>query len=731
MSSININGFEPRRQRRRKSELSGSVLIRALLFGLALAVVTGLVLTMRFLPANRVTLSEGQISHEEIVAPYEKTFVSDILTERARLQAEQNVPDVYDGPDPQVARQQMAYARGILNFIDSVRHDSYATPQEQHAYLNAIEGMSLSAQTITRTLALAEDGWQQVVEQTVHVVEDVMRQEIREGAVGQARRLVASRVSFDLTDEQREIVADLARPLIKANTFYDAEQVAADRKAAREQVLPVERTVMEDEVIVRRGAQVSKEALETLEQFGLLQPQWDWAKVASTAAFALLLVLVLVGYLLRFQLPVLRRGRLLLLLFLLVVLFLAAARLMVPGHTILPYLFPLAAMGMLISALLDGQLALVSLIFVGAVVAFMTDGSLELAAYALGGSLLATLAVGRMQRLSSFVSGGVYVVVANMAVLAMFRLPTQETDLLAWLTLGATTVVNSGLSVSLTLAGFYLLGHLFDLTTTLRLMELARPTHPLLRQLLLKAPGTYHHSILVSSMAEQAAEQIDADPLLARVGAFYHDIGKTARPYFFVDNQADGVNAHERLDPQTSAEIIISHVKDGLDMAKKYRLPSVIQDFIPQHQGTGLVNFFYHKACEEAGGPENVDASKFRYPGPKPQTKEAGVLMLADSCEAAVRAARPTSTEEIEHIVRQVTEDKILAGELDECDLTLRDFEHIRQAFVSTLSGIFHPRVQYPESQRPVPPESGEDDATADTESENEATAEDTIGERA
>jgi hypothetical protein len=718
--------FEPGRQRRRKSELSGRVLIRVLLFGLALALVTSLVLTMRFLPTSQVTLSEGQISPEEIVAPYQKTFVSDVLTERARLQAEQNVPSVYDGPDPNVARQQVAHARRVLNFIDSVRHDDFATPTERHAYMGAIDGVSLSAEVISRTLALSEGDWQRVVEHTVRVVEDLMRLEIREGETYRVRRLVASRISFDLTDdEQREIVDSLAKPLIQPNTFYNAEKTDVDRKAAREQVPPVERTVMEGQIIVGRGALVDKEAIEILEQYGLLQPQLDWAKVGSTVAFAVLSVFFLVGYLLRFQLPILRQGRLLLLLFLLLSLFLTVARLMVPGHTLLPYLFPVAAMGMLISVLLDGQLAVASLTFVGAIVAYMTDGSLELTSFVLGGSLLATLALGKIQRLSSFAWGGAYVLLASLAVLAIFRLPYQETNLLAWLELGAAVLVNGGLSVSLTLAGFYLLGHLFDLTTNLRLMELARPTHPLLRQLLLKAPGTYHHSILVSNLAEQAAERIGADPLLVRVGGFYHDIGKITRPYFFVDNQADGVNAHERLDPQTSAEIIISHVKDGLDMAKKYRLPAAVRDFIPQHQGTGLVTYFYHKACEEAGGPENVDESKFRYPGPKPQTKESGILMLADSCEAAVRAARPTSREEIEEIIRKVTDGKILAGELDECDLTLRDFEQIRQAFADALSGVFHPRVQYPSNRRPASPESDE------AEVERLAEAENVIGEGA
>ena len=721
------NDFGSSRQRKRESELSGSVMFRAFLFGLALAIVTSLVLTIRFLPTNQVTLTEGQISHEEIIALYKKTFVSDILTERARLQAEQSVPDVYDGPDPQVARQQVARARAVLNFIDSVRHDSYATLREQHTYLSAIESVPLSASIIGRTLALSNADWQDVIEQTVRVVEDLMRREIREGDLYKTRRLVTSRISFDLTGDQSEILDSLARPLVQPNTFYDAEKTAAGRKAASDQVLPVELTVMEGQVIVRRGAQADAEAIEILEQYGLLQPQLDWAKVIGTVAFAVFLVLLLAVYLLRFHIPILQRGRLLLLLFLLIGLFLVAARLMVPGHTVLPYLFPLAAMGMLTCALLDGQLAIMSLVFVGAVIAFMTDGSLELFFYALGGSLLATQALGKMKRLATFARGGIYVILTNLAVLAIFRLPAQETDLQGWLTLGAATVVNGGLAVSLTLGGFYLLGHLFDLSTTLRLVELARPTHPLMRQLLLKAPGTYHHSILVSNMAEQAAERILADALLVRVGAFYHDIGKTVRPYFFVDNQADGVNAHERLDPQTSAEIIVSHVKDGLDLAKKYRLPSAIQDFISQHHGTGLVAFFHYKACGEAGGPENVDESRFRYPGPKPQTKEAAILMLADSCEAAVRATRPTSREQIEEIIRKVTDGKLLAGELDECDLTLRDLEQTRQALSDTLSGIFHPRVQYPDAEKAPSSDPGQTEVEPETETEGETSAQDGV----
>jgi putative nucleotidyltransferase with HDIG domain len=329
------------------------------------------------------------------------------------------------------------------------------------------------------------------------------------------------------------------------------------------------------------------------------------------------------------------------------------------------------------------------------VVGFMAGGSLELTVYALAGGLIASLSLYRVESLSAFLWAGVYVALANLAVILAFHWPSQDYDAVKLLTLAGFSLVNGGLSASLTLAGFYLLGTLFDITTSLQLMELARPTHPLLRELLLKAPGTYHHSILVSNLAEEAASRIGADPLLARVGAYYHDVGKIVRPYFFVDNQVEGINVHERLDPRTSAQIVISHVKDGLDLAKKYRLPSKVRDFIPQHQGTGLATYFYCKAREGEG--DTVNEENFRYPGPKPQTKETAIVMLADSCEAVVRAERPASLEEIEELVRKVISSKMLDGQLDECDLTLRDLDGIRDAFVSILQGVFHPRIKYPE----------------------------------
>jgi putative nucleotidyltransferase with HDIG domain len=216
-----------------------------------------------------------------------------------------------------------------------------------------------------------------------------------------------------------------------------------------------------------------------------------------------------------------------------------------------------------------------------------------------------------------------------------------------------------------------------------------------------KAPGTYHHTLMVANLAEQAAVRIGANALLTRVGAFYHDVGKIARPYMFVENQIDGSNVHNQLDPQTSAEIIVSHVKDGLELARKYRLPTKVRAFIPEHHGTMRAGFLYQKALERAGGDASkLNESSFRYPGPRPRSKETGLLMLADGAEAAVRAARSTSPEQVAEVIKKVIDDRVAQGQLDECPLTLNELRQARDTFTVTLQGVFHPRLQYPEENK-------------------------------
>jgi putative nucleotidyltransferase with HDIG domain len=428
-----------------------------------------------------------------------------------------------------------------------------------------------------------------------------------------------------------------------------------------------------------------------------LRPQIKWQDVLGNALLAALTTVLLGSYLSVRARDLWNEQHSLLITSVLFLGFTATARLMVPGHTVLPYLFPGAAMGLIISTLFDTQAAVFSSVLLSVLVGAISGGNLELAVYVFAGSVAAILAVQRVERLNVFVFAGMLATLANWLTILAFRLPGQRYDWVGLATLFGAGLLNGGLASMIALLGYLALGNLLDIPTTLRLVDLARPTHPLMRQLLLKAPGTYHHSILVSNLAEEAAERVGADPILARVGAYYHDIGKTLRPYFFVDNQTDGQNIHDRLDPETSAHIIVSHVKDGIDLARKYNLPRRIVDFIAEHHGTMLATYFYERARESAGADNpNPDPARFQYPGPKPRSKETAILMLADACEATVRSLRPATAEEIETIVRKIIAERMESGQLADSDLTLRDLNEIQNAFTTTLQGVFHPRIRYP-----------------------------------
>jgi putative nucleotidyltransferase with HDIG domain len=239
--------------------------------------------------------------------------------------------------------------------------------------------------------------------------------------------------------------------------------------------------------------------------------------------------------------------------------------------------------------------------------------------------------------------------------------------------------------------------YLFGIITPIRLIELSNPNQPLLKRLLMEAPGTYHHSIIVANLAESAAEAVGANGILARVGAYYHDIGKLSRPYYFRENQLSSDNPHDRLDPALSASIIISHARDGVKLAQKYKVPKILQDFMLQHHGTTPVIYFYHKSKNNSDNPNDVKLDDFRYAGPKPQSPETAIVMLADTVEAAVRSLPEPTSEKIDELIRRLIKEKLEDGQLDECRLTLKDLDSIATAFKNVICGIFHERVEYPD----------------------------------
>jgi putative nucleotidyltransferase with HDIG domain len=655
------------------------------------------ILIFEFLP-SRLTLEVGDVSPRDIRSPSRITYVSDVETEAARQRAERSVSDIYDydPTDTTIARGQIEHARSVFDYVASVRHDPYASTEQKAAMIAAISGVDLPPTAISDSLGLEEEEWDQVVARMIVVLGEAMDQEIRSEQVEEVRQTLHV-FEPELTDLQADLVEAWAAEFVVPNSFPDRQATEDEKARARQAVEPVSVALEEGEIIVREGQVVSPLAREALVKQRLLQPRGGWIDVGARVLFVSLLVSVLALYLTILHPDFWANWRDLLLLGLLFSAGVLLAKFMIPGHVVLGYLFPVAAVSMLMTALVDTEIAIVLAAILSPIIGLVAGGSLEFAVYSLAGSAVASLRLHRIEKLNSFLWAGLYCGLSNLSVVLVFRVLEQDHDLLGTLQIAGAGLANAVLAMSLTLGGFFLFSNLLNITTSLQLLELGRPNHPLLRELLLKAPGTYHHSLMVGNLAEQAAQAVGANPLLARVGAYYHDIGKSLRPYFFAENQTDGENPHDRLDPETSAQIVASHVKDGVQLAKKYSLPQEIQDFIPQHHGSALSGYFLHQAREQGREAQEGDEERFRYGGPKPQSREAAILMLADEVEAASRANRPRSVEEIEELVDRLVRSRVEDGQLDDSELTLADLQRIRETFVSVLQGIYHPRIRYPE----------------------------------
>ena len=674
-------------------------LIRALLLGILLAAVTSIVLLTEFFPSNQIYLDVGDVSPENILAPTDLTYESTIRTQQEQGDQAALVADIYDLPDTSVARQQSVRARQIMDFISTVRKDPYASLQEKTTWIAAVPDLSLTPEVISQTLNLDDDEWQEVKEETDRVLTQAMQGEIKESQVASLRRRIPTLIGHTMTDDQSDVVQALAGGLVTPNTFYNAARTEEARQTARDNSPPVTVTIRQGEAIVRAGDRISLADIEALDAFGLRQQAFRWQALISNVGIAILVTLLIELLIFRLQPSLWTRNKALIVTFLLIALFVIMSKLMLPlADTIVPYLYPLPALSMILSILFGPALGMAISVIVGILGGYIAGGGAEITVYLLAGALMGAMSLGQAERLKTFLRAGLSVAMTNAVIIFFFGLLGSDQDLVRVSITSLVGIVSGGMAASLALAAFFALSAVLDVTTAFQLIELSRPTHPLFRQLLLKAPGTYHHTLLVANMAEEAAERIGADGLLTRVGTYYHDIGKTMRPYFFTENRIGGVNPHERLDPRTSAQIIINHVTDGLELAEKYRLPTAIRNFIPEHHGTSMTLAFYRMAVKEAGDDgASVDEQDFRYPGPKPQSRETAITMLADNSEARVRSAEPASVKEIERIIETAIKDKLESGQLDESDLTLRDLKEIQAAFVRVLKGVFHPRVKYPE----------------------------------
>lgn len=684
-------------------------ILRQVLFGLGLTLLTAFILVFSF--PNDFNLAPGDVAPRDIRSPKDLTYISDIRTEQAQREAVRQVAPVYTTPDFNIAREQYDRARQVLAYLRELRADIYASEPQSYAWTLAVpELVDLPLSTVNLILKMPDTSWNRVQIEFLDLLDQVMRQQrIREEDLESVRAGVSARVALDLEQDEAIVVSDLVKRFLRPNAFYDEAATEAARQEAQEAVGPASITLRSGEMIVRVGNIVSELDMEALNELGLVAQEWNWLDFGMAFLLSCAATFSLGLYLWRFQSETLTKARSEVLLLLLLILFLLLARALTTSGELLPYLFPGAALAMLLTTTVGLPSAVGVMIYMGAVCGWLAGRSLGFAVLVTLSGVVGALTLPRYEQTGTIFRSGLLSGVAGAFTLFAFMSDDVRADP-AQMTLEVGVCLVAGLvSGGLTVGGLFLLAPLFDLTTTFRLTELSRPNHPLLQRMLREAPATFNHVMMVTSLAEQAAERIGANALLTRVGAYYHDIGKLARPYFFIENQQGLSNPHDRLDPYTSVDVLKGHIRDGLKLAREYHLPERIAAFIAEHHGTTRASYFYHKAIDAAGGEADlVDEAQFRYPGPTPRSRETLLVMLADGSEAATRARRPTTPEELTVVVDSIFEQRLTDGQLDNCPITMQELHTVKATYIDLLRGAFHPRIQYPEPKESKDPNHAE-----------------------
>lgn len=674
---------------------------RLIVFGLLFTLALQIVLVLQFLP-SRYALNEGDVSPYDVKSPAKTTYVSQIRTAQERERAAAAVPIAYR-PIADAASRATARATNAVNQISQIRGDSSLGDARVNR-LTHLDGVAINATQARVILSLDDAQWRETSAAVLRATDLAMRGRILPGNLEEARAVVPAQVDPSLSDPEAVAAVALVRDFLAPTYEVDNGVTDAARKSAADAVPPVRLTIEKGETILRNGDVVTAADIEKLEAAGLRNPTIRWNDIISTGLIGLAISVLLSAYIYVFQRSLTENPRRLALLGVLLIAPILAAKMTIPGRPLYAYLFPLAAAPMLLTMLLGVEISLIATVVQAVGLGLVAGGDLELVLAVLVAGGLGALSVHRLERVNVLTIAGLVVAAGNFAVIVSFQVSTGDLDAQRVMVDAFLAIVSGGLSAALTLGTLSFLGNAFGIATTLNLLELAHPSQPLFRRLLTEAPGTYHHSVVVANLAERAAAAIGADTLLVRIGGYYHDIGKLGRPYAFVENQLNGENIHDQLDPYTSARIILAHVTDGLQLATKHGVPPRVRDLIAQHHGTMLVQYFYRKASQSAGS--DVDEAPFRYRGPKPQSREAAIMMLADGVEATVRSSRDHSAENIAQVVDRIFQDRISSGQLDECDLTLTDVQRVKAAFLSVLQGIFHPRIEYPagegRSEQPI-----------------------------
>jgi len=691
----------------RRSQPLGRV--GAVIFSISLAAVLAVALLPVF--PRSVQVHEGDIASRTWQAPRDFSFESAVLTEKAREQAAQVVPDVLVFSSD-VRSEQMTKLNTLIGDIGRVRDSADLNRSQKLSALLGTENL-LAPGLEAFILDMTAKQWQTVSTEATRVLEQVLGEAVTRGQENRIGEQISQRLDPSLSQDEAALVELMVKPLIVPNMEVDPTKTEEARASARAAVVPVLVTFTKNQTIVKSGDVIDSTAVEAMREAGLLSARLEWKNVVAVLLVSIVAGGTLGSYVHAFPPAATTDPRRLLLLLVVTAVATLAAKLylplVLPDHDrhFLAYALPLAAVSMVLVAFLEAQVAVVVAAVLAALVTFVVvylpdvspavassplDALRAATVYGFGG-VAGALAVHRAERLNRYLLAGILVALVSLTMLVATWFLDLDREIVDLPWMGLAAAITGIVSGILAAGAFVTLGSLFGITTRVQLMELAQLNQPLLRRLQDEAPGTFHHSVILGNLAERAADLIGADSLLVRVGCYFHDVGKLRQPGYYIENQMAGSNPHDQMDFRSSAQIVLRHVEDGLALAREYGLPSQVRDFISQHHGTGRAAYFYRRAAEADAG---VDPSLFTYPGPKPQTREVAIVMLADSVEAVIRSSAERSPEQIDALVDEVIAERLAEGQLDESDLTLREIKVAAESFKSTLRGVYHPRLEYP-----------------------------------
>lgn len=649
---------------------------------------------------KKYDLQEGDIAKVDIKAPRE---IKDEVSTKARLQQALEAVPIQYTKRTEIKTEILNEVNSFFSQVDSLK-DKRIDEKQKVQQLDQNGKINISERELSQILNLDKAELKSLQDVLIKVISDVYEnvsisddsQKDNAQDIKKAQEYVYSKIKISkIANPLRQLAINIAYSEIKPNFYYDKEKTEELKKETLKNTPPV--MIKKDQTIVKEGEPVSKYQLDLLKDVGLLNNNnnFEWYVFIGLGVLIALVLFIQYAYIYKFYNEVFNDLNSLVLISLNNCIAILLARSM---YTISPFLIPLASIPMILTLLLNYKISLFTSLVNCILIAVAVNFEVEIILIAIMSVVLGSTILRKMQERNDILYASSYIAIINVILTfsAGFLLSNSVIDVSKK---ALFTLIGGVLSAILTIGLLPLFENLFGIVTTIKLLELSNPNNPLLKKLLLEAPGTYHHSILVGNLAEVAAEVVNGNPVLARVSAYYHDIGKTKRPYFFKENQIGKENPHDKISPNLSTLIITSHVKDGLELAKEYKIPKVIQDIIQQHHGTSLVKYFYITMKNNSERPEDVNEEDFRYQGPIPKSKEAAIIMLADGVEAAVRSINDPTKGKIEEMVNKIIKARLDEGQLDDCDLTLKEIGLIRDAFLKVLISIYHQRIEYPEDK--------------------------------